>query len=754
MARKKKQSDDEKLLQEAREAFAEYSEHWSEFFDEAEECLKFKAGQQWPDEVKNARENDPNGARPCLVMDRTNQYVRQVVNDMRQNKPSIKPRPVDNGADVKTAEKLGGLIRNIEDVSRADVAYITAMESAVSTGLGWWRIVPEVIDPKNNIQDIRIKRIPNIKSVVSDCDWQEPDGSDMNGCFIVEDIPRKKFERMYPDAEIKSWEKDYPEWADREMVRIAEWFKRVEDVKVLLVLEDGSEIEQEEYDKLPEAERPLVVDQREEKSFRVEWRKLTAGEILESSIYPAEFIGVIPTIGNEIWLDGKRHLSGLIKMGMDAQRMFNYANSAFVEFVALQPKAPFIAAAGQTENYPEWARANTQNISVLTYDPIDINGQALPAPQRQQPPQMASGWLQVMQSMDQNMQGAFGMYNASLGAPSNEKSGKAILARQREGDVATFHYQDNGARSMSHTGRILLQMIRKLYDTRRIVRILGEDGESKQATLDPKLQVPHMEVPTDNGMKEIFNPHVGTYDVTVSTGPAYSTRRQEAATAMMEMAQANPAVWQTHGDLMVKAQDWPMADQFAERFKAMLPPQIQGLEGEEDPKVAAVKAQYEQQMQAMQQGAQQAIGEREQALQQAGQQLQDMQEQLAQMQAQAKSKDDEVAVKHREVEVKEFEAHTERLKVQYESGKAEIERVLGEHEDRVKELMASCETKQPEAEQSDPDNNAATLALIQQSHEATMQAVGSIIAALQQQTEALNRPKVATLSDGRQIRIQ
>lgn len=657
MARKKKtQTEDEKLLQEAHEAFREYSEHWSEFFDEADECLRFRAGEQWPDKIKRTRESDPNGARPCLVMDRTNQYVRQVVNDMRQNKPSLKPRPVDNGADVKTAERIGGLIRNIEDVSRADIAYITAGEYAVSVGLGWWRIVPEVIDPKSNLQDIRIKRIPNIRSVVSDCDWQEPDGSDMYGCFITEDIPRKKFEKMYPDADVKSWEKEHPGWASRDMVRIAEWFKRVESTKTLLILDDGSEMEADIYEALPENERGIVVGDREEKSYTVEWRKLTAGEILESSIYPAEHIGVIPTIGNEIWIDGKRHLSGLIKMGMDAQRMFNYANSAFVEFVALQPKAPFIAAAGQTEAYPEWAEANTRNIPVLTYDPVDINGSALPAPQRQQPPGMPTGWLQVMQSMDQNMQAAFGMYKASLGAEGNEKSGRAIMARQKEGDTSTFHYIDNLSRSMEHSGRIILQMIRRVMDTRRIVRILGEDGDSKPATLDPNMSTPFQEVKTGNGVKEIFNPHVGTYDVSVTVGPGYTTKRQEAAQAMMEMSQANPAVWQTHGDLIVRAQDWPMADAFADRFKAMLPPELQKLGGADDPKLEAVRAQYEQQMQAMQQGAQQAIDQLNQALQAAQQAADEAARKL--MEAELAGKADD-----REAAIKAYQAETDRIKV-------------------------------------------------------------------------------------------
>ena len=732
------------ILEDAKKAFAEYEEHWSDFYDEAEDAFAFRAGDQWPAQIKKDRETDPNGARPCLTMDRTNQYVRQVVNDGRQNKPAIKVRPVDSGADIKTAEMLQGLTRQIEDTSRAEIAYDTALDSGATCGLGWWRIVPEVVDKKSNRQDIKIKRIPNIRSVVSDKYWTEPDGSDMTECFITEKIPRKKFEREYPKADVKSWEadKDNAEWVDKDFVRIAEWFKVEDSTKNVFIMEDGTEIDEDQYFKAYEGEEvpPQPVEVREEQTHIVHWRKITCAEVLEESIYPASYIGIIPCIGNEIWVDGKRKLTGMVKLGMDAQRMYNYANSAFVEFVALAPKAPFIAAVGQTEDLPGWDEANTRNIPVLTYNPIDANGQPAPPPQRQMPPAVPQGWMAIMQNMDQNMQAAFGMYNASLGAPSNEKSGKAILARQREGDIATFHYIDNLSRSIAHSGRIILEMIRKLYDTRRVQRILGEDGTTDIITIDPNQSMPSKEIQTDNGIKKIFNPMVGTYDVTVSTGPAYSTRREEAAQAMMEMAQANPAVWQTHGDLMVQAQDWPMADKFAERFKAMLPPNIQGLDDADDPKVEAVKAQLTQQMEAMQQGAQQAVQERDQALQQAGEQLQDMQQQLAELRLQAKGKDGEISVKEQEAEIEWYKAETDRYKVQQESGINAIQSLLTEHEARMKEMMAACQSQQVEGEE-EPEQDGQIQAMIQQSHEATMMAVAEIVQAMQQQTAALSQPR-------------
>lgn len=647
---KKDQSDGD-ILKEALDYYAEIVDHESDQRTRMAEDLRFAAGEQWPPQLKRQRENDPNGSRPCLVMDRINQYTRQVINDGRQNKPSIKVRPVDSGADPEVAEILQGVVRHIEDVSRADIAYDTALDNAVKPGLGWFRILTRVVDEKTNAQEIEIKRVPNIFSVYADCDWSEPDGSDIMRLFVTEDVPRKKFEKDHPNADVKGWEESQndPTWVSRDMVKIAEYYCVHETTENILILDNEEEMEEGKYWEIyaADAMRPQIVDTREKKTRTVKWYKLTCGEILDQTVIPSQWIPVIPVIGNEHWVDGKRLLTGMVHWGADAMRAYNYARSAFVESVALVPKSPYVAAAGQIEQYEDqWDAANVSNQAVLRYDPQEVGGTMVPPPQRQMPPQPSSGWMQEMSIAERDLQSTFGMYAASIGAEGQEKSGRAILARQKEGDTSTFHYIDNLSRSIRHAGRIIIDMIPKIYDTRRILRILGEDGEPAQATIDPAMRKPLAKVQDQTGkIRKIFNPTIGTYDVSVTVGPSYNTKRMEAADAMVEMTRGNAELFPLIGDLMIRAMDWPMADEIAKRLKAMLPEQIKQLEAQDgqDPAqaaVAQVTQQFQQEAQAFQQQAMQAITQ--------------LQEQLARAQAQAEDQS-------RKLAIDEYKAETERM---------------------------------------------------------------------------------------------
>jgi hypothetical protein len=340
-----------------------------------------------------------------------------------------------------------------------------------------------------------------------------------------------------------------------------------------------------------------------------------------------------------------------LRPAMDAQRMYNYAASAFVERVALTPKAPYVATASQIEGYEtQWEEANTSNASVLPYnaDP------SAPPPQRQQAADIPAGWMQVMQGMEHDIQGALGMYNASLGAPSNEKSGKAIMARQREADNATFHIIDNLSRGIRHVGRILIDLIPKIYDTDRVIRILGEDGSEEFARINPMQEQAKLEVkdPAGRVVERIYNPGVGRYDVTVTTGPAYGTKRQEAAEFMTQIVQSSPDMMPMIGDLMFKSMDMPYAQEISERLKKMMPPQLQGEEDEQ-----AVPPQVQMQMQQMNEAFQQL----QSGAQQLQQDLADAQQQLNDKQGELGVKAAELQLKEREIGVKEYEAETERM---------------------------------------------------------------------------------------------
>ena len=420
-----------------------------------------------------------------------------------------------------------------------------------------------------------------------------------------------------------------------------------------------------------DAERPAF-QVRETTRKHIQWRKLTCGAVLDETTIPCEWIPVIPVIGNELWVDGKRQLTGMVRMVMDAQRAYNYARSAYIEQVALAPKAPFVAADGQVEDYAaEWASANTRNLAVLRYRPVDNAGHPVPPPQRQIPPQPSSGWLQELDLAERDIQSALGMYNASIGAPSNEKSGKAILARQREGDVSTYHYIDNLARSLRQLGKCLISMIPRVYDSQRVVRILGEDGSPDMVKINPQLPVPSIKAKDEKGrMVRLVNPSIGKYDVSVYVGPAYTTKRQEAAEAMVEMTRGNPELMALVGDLMIEAMDWPMADRISKRLKAMLPPQIQQAESEADDEQAKVQAAVQQVAQQFQQQAQefqaqamaaiQELQQKAQALEAENQALKaDKQADMLKVQIDAAKVQDDA----RKTEIQAYEAETERLQV-------------------------------------------------------------------------------------------
>lgn len=616
-------ADVQKMLETARERYKRCVEADEENRKRALEAIRFRNLEQWDAKIKADRENDPEGARPCLVLDKTNQHVRQVVNDIRQNRPAIKVRPVDDIADPRTAEIFQGIIRHIESTSNADIAYDTAVEHAVDGGFGYWRILTEYCDEMSFDQDIRIKRVRNRFSVYLG-EHQEPDGSDAPYGFVVEKKKRSEFIAEYPDADPvgfkESGEGIVDVWAWEDDILVAEYF-RVENERVeIALLADRSVVKSSE---LPDGAE--VLKRRKTKIPTVKWSKITAKEELESSVWVGKTIPIAECVGNELDIEGKRYLSGMIWAAMDPQRMYNYAGSAFAQNVALAPTAPWVIAEGQIEGHEnDWKTSNRRNLAALIYKPVMLDtGVQAPLPQRQAPPGLSVGWQAVMQNSEHDIQGSMGMYRESLGEESNAKSGRAIVARQREGDTGSFHYSDNQVRAIRYTGKMLVEAIPKVYDTKRIARILGEDGVEDYAEIDPDLtdddgnKVAYAERKANDGfIKKIYNLGVGKYDVVVSAGPSYTTKRQEAAEFMTQIAQAQPQLVPIMGDLMFKAIDMPYAEEISERLKKMLPPQLQGKPENGEPSAAALAAQTQQLEQAGQ-----ALAAKQQELQQVAQQL-------------------------------------------------------------------------------------------------------------------------------------
>jgi hypothetical protein len=577
--------------------------------------LRFYAGSpdnhwQWPADVlatRGAVQGQTINARPTLTINKLPQHVRQVTNDMRQNRPGAKVIPVDDNADVEVAEIFNGMIRHIEYISDADVAYDTACENQVSYGEGYITLMTEYCDENTFDQDIKIGRIRNSFSVYMDPLIQDPTGADAKYCFITEDLTKAEYERQYPDAapistlqSLGVGDQSISNWLNEDTVRIASYYYIDYDkTKLNLYPGNQSAFEGTPEDKMLKDMFGKPVRSRMSERPRVMYCKINGYEILEQKEWAGKWIPVIRVIGNEFEVDGRIYISGLVRNAKDAQRMYNYWVSQEAEMLALAPKAPFIGYGGQFEGYEDkWKTANTNNWPYLEVNPdvTDGQGAVLPLPQRAQPPMASSGLLQAKAGASEDIKSTTGQYNASLGMGSNERSGKAILARQREGDVGTYHYGDNLTRAVRHVARQLVDLIPKIYDTQRIARIIGEDGETKMVKINPDQPMPVNKIVNEQGIviEKIYNPGVGKYDVVATTGPGYATKRQEALEAMAQLLQGNPQLWSVAGDLFVKNMDWPGAQEMSKRFAKTIDPKFLS-DGEDDPALQAAQ----QQIQAM-----------------------------------------------------------------------------------------------------------------------------------------------------------
>jgi len=603
----KKARTDEAILEEARERLKLCIDDYADERKKQKDDLLFSTLEQWPSAIRAEREGDPNGARPCLTIDQINQYIVQVVNDMRQNRPAVKARPVDEGADIDTAEVFQGIIRQIEDQSVAQVAYATAGESAVRVGEGYFRFITEYENEKSFNQVIRIKRVPDMFCVYLGHHIM-PDGSDAEYGFIFEDMLTEKFRRQWPKAKYTSTDfselEDVSYWTYEGKLRVCEYFYCDYESARLVFTADGRSMLESDYDQLPE--KPEITDSRTTRTRTVKWCKLTGVEILEKRDWAGQYIPIVKVIGKESWIDGKRSSWGLVRPAKDSLRMYNYMASVIVEKIALSPKAPFIGAKGQFEGLEKrWQNANRLNYAYLEYNPVSVDGLSVPPPQRQPPAPIEVAMYQFLQTAREDVQASLGMFKASLGKEQPNQSGKAILALTRESDTGTFHFNDNQSISIAHGGRIMIDLIPKIYDTQRIIKILGEDGKISSAQIDPEQSQAKVQVQDQTGIRNIYNLNVGTYDVTVVVGPSYNTKRAEAATLFTDLGNTakDPASGTIMRYLAVKNSDVPGADQAAEMLEKMLPPGLIKQEGQPQipPQVAQKMQQMEQLIQAMSQ---------------------------------------------------------------------------------------------------------------------------------------------------------
>jgi len=641
-----------------RHRFTVASSAYSDSREDELDDLRFMAGSpdnawQWPADVlatRGAVQGQTINARPCLTINKLPQHVRLVTNEQRQNRPSGKVIPADDKADVAVAEVFQGIVRHIEYLSDADVAYDTACDNQVTYGEGYIRILTEYCREDSFDQDLKIGRVRNSFSVYMDPMIHDPCGSDAEWCFITEDIPKEEYERLYPDALPISvmmsqgvGDQSLSMWMSQETVRIAEYFYIDHQKKTLNLYPDNiTAFNGSPQDKQLKAMFGKPLKSRTSEHRQVKWLKTNGFEVLEERDWAGNYIPVIRVVGNEFEVDGQLYISGLVRNAKDAQRMYNYWVSQEAEMLALAPKAPFIGYGGQFEGYEtNWKTANTNNWPYLEVNPdvTDGAGSPLPLPERAQPPMAQTGLIQAKVGAGEDIKATTGQYDSSIGATSNERTGRAILARQNQGDTSTYHYVDNLARAVRYTTRQLVDLIPKIYDTERVARIVGLDGEVDMVKINPNQPEPVRVIKdpiTGLDIEKIYNPSIGIYDVVVTTGPSYATKRQEAMEAMQMILQTNPQLWAVAGDLFIKNMDWPGAQEMAARFAKTLDPKVLD-NTDESPEAQMMRMQMNDMANQMEQTA---------ALVQQLQQSYDMQK---------------LAIDEQNTQIKAYDAETKRL---------------------------------------------------------------------------------------------
>lgn len=565
--------------------------------------LRFAALDQWPDDVKLERKN-----RPMLTLDHIGQPIRKILGGIRQNMPSIKVDPIDDGADPDTADVLEDLVRQIEQSSNARNAYIKGASFQVKMGYGVWRVNTKINENDIFDQDIVILPVKNPFTYYFDPDAIEPQKQDGRFMIVSETLSKEKFEATF-DIKVpasipnQGIGETLERWYDSDSVRIGEYFVKSKKKRKITQLSNGVVVNSDEITDediaLYEQQGITPAKEKEVETNVIDWYKLTAFEILEHIEWPSKFFPGIPVYGEEENIEGETNYRGIVRPAKDPQRMYNYWNSAAAETIALQPKAPFIATNDQIKNNKQaWLRANIDNLSVLTYE---SDPKAPGPPQRVAPPIMQSGLLQQAAISANDIQQATGVFEASTGALPEQRSGRAVIALQQEADLGTSLFQDNLAVAIQHTGKVILDLIPKYYDTERIIRIRGEDDAVRFIEINKPILTP-------DGLRIQNDLTRGKYDVRVAVGPSFRTRRIEAASSMVELARVFPQILQVAGDLVAKNLDWPGAEELAERLKKILPPGIVDDEEDQDPQKLA---QQQQAIQLQQQAVQLELADKQ-----------------------------------------------------------------------------------------------------------------------------------------------
>lgn len=721
-------------VQDALDMYEDYKSYWSEIYEEARTDLRMAAGDpatHWGDVYLQR----VNAKKITTIINELPQFIHQVTNDIRQNVPSIKAIP-DADGNIETAEIIAGLFRAIEYRSHSDEVVDTASEYAVKCSIGFMGVDHDYCDDESDEQEIIFKTVPDPLACLLDPASVEYDGRDADGFILLEPITKKQFEKQFKG---KKW-------------------SSFTDPKATGKLDSGVLaqifIREWEFDDNGRRRNPTI------KRF-----KFSGADKLAETTFPGKYIPYVPIYGEVTWLDGKRRIASLIRQARGPQLRLNHWAAKEQEILNMAPIAPVMAARGTLVNdRSQWQSPGTE--MVLEYEPEDLNGNPTNPPTRLNPPPIPTGIINAMEGAKQNIKESLGMYNASIGERSNETSGIAIQRRQHEGDVATFHFPDNVRRSYGHLGEIVLEMIPVIYDTPRLIQIVNEETDSQMVGING--------APRQEGQDAAYDLTKGKYHVRITTGASYTTKRQEEAAFLSQIAQTDPNFMKIGGDILFKSMDAPGAQALSARYKKTIPPQL--LEDKDQPQIPP---QVQQEMEQMQQVIQ-VGGQKLQELTQENEQLKQKAEsadtqavsQKAQDDVQAKIDELKAAEKIASLElenqrkdmeiqrmnaVKEIEGHVNKLQPTPTN-----EEPMASEDELLAKLQAVRDGKAQAQAQQDQQAMAEQMKAQQEEQErqekqayqvALLQGIAGVQQAVQQLTQAVVQPKQATFAPDGTINV-
>ncbi len=599
---------DQEILDEAHDRFDLAVEAWSTYRAEALDDLHFMApgGEfQWDPAARRARISE---GKPVISTDRLNAQVKSLTNAQRQTPVAVKVSPINDSGDKEIADVLQGLMRHIEVHNGADAVYNTAFDHCVKMGVGYWRILTDYCNDKTFEEEIKLQRIANPFSVYIDPTFKDADGSDIKWAFITTDYLQDEYKIQFPDSELATlddarWTSigdSSPNWiisneGGSKIARVAEYFRIKEIPKTLAQLKGGKiknikDLTEEEHDKIKST--------RDTYERKIECFIINGQEIIDRYEFPGKFIPIVPVFGDEYMENGQPMYSGIVRNSKEEQRGLNTMISNVVEKVAMNSKSPWIGPRGFMGNRKqEWNASNRINYVALEYEVFDDQLNPIPPPIKDTTEPGIQNILQAMTIFENNIKATNNIYDPQMGQKtSNDQSGVAIEKLATQGAIGNYHFSNNLSRAIRLSGLIMLSIIPKVYDTKRVIRIIGFDDKEKLVTINGKSDDDKKNQQTLLAVPKIFDLTVGEYSVDVAAGPSYNTKREASAQKLFDLCGKAPQLIGIIGDKLVKLLDDPVMDAISARIYKSLPPQLQDADDPNNPN-AGIPAAIQQKLQ-------------------------------------------------------------------------------------------------------------------------------------------------------------